>query len=318
MNATAVCHALTPALKTAAGAAIAILAAGLLGLSSPMTAGIVAVLSIRTTKKETWRMAVEKLAAYLCALACAFAAFNLLGYTLTGFAAYLFCYAVICIAVKWEHALTPVSVLITHFVLAGGMPLDLVINEALLLLVGVGTGMLINLTLRPDAVRMDAMLTDMDGQMVAALHALADDPAQDAPFEQLNNALNNAAAMAERNRANRLLGYADTAAVYVQVRRRQYDVLLQMRQAMQSIDAHPRQYDVVCRLLHDVADQYHRDNDVEALLNELAELLQTMRRDALPASRDEFESRAVLYTVLLRLEDFLRIKRVYMAAQGKR
>lgn len=303
--------ALLPALKIAVGAALSTLLAGLLGLSSPMTAGIITVLSIRSTQRETWRMSLERLLGFLCALACAWLAFAALGYTLTGFAAYLFAYAVICITAKWEHALTPVSVLVTHFVLAGGMPRQLIVNEALLLLIGSCMGLLINLTLRPDTLRMSILTEAMDRHMVAALRALADTPDSTAPFDELAHALSDAAAQADRNAANRILGTHGDARAYVQARQSQYEVLLQMRRAMNAIDTHPPQYDQVCSLLHAVADQYSYENDVQALLDRRAALLEEMRRQPLPTDRREFESRAVLYTVLLRLEDFLRIKRAY-------
>ena len=48
---------------------------------------------------------------------------------------------------------------------------------------------------------------------------------------------------------------------------------------------------------------------VEKVTDAVQEVLADMREQALPVSRDEFESRAVLYYVLLRLEDFLLLKR---------
>ena len=50
---------------------------------------------------------------------------------------------------------------------------------------------------------------------------------------------------------------------------------------------------------------------MSALLAAVHAVLEEMRRQALPVERAEFESRAVLYYVLLRTEDFLLLKRQF-------
>ena len=76
-------------------------------------------------------------------------------------------------------------------------------------------------------------------------------------------------------------------------------------------DPHPQTPHAVCALLGRVAEEYSRDNDVSGLLCDVQQVLSDMRTQALPADRDEFESRAVLYYVLLRTEDFLLLKRQF-------
>ena len=299
------------ALKAALGAAAAIVLAGVIGLSSPMTAGIIAVLSIQETKRATWRVAGQRLLAFVCANMIAWAAFATLGYTLAGFTAYLFAYAIVCVCMGWMHALAPISVLVTHYVTSGGMPWALVGNEAMLLFIGAGVGMLVNLHLHPRAAAMARLAERMDAAMIAALHALADAPEDDVTFHQLEQVLDEAKALAETNQANRLLGHDDDQTGYVLLRRSQSHVLMQMRSDLLELTERPPQYQEVCELMHAVANAYHRDNDVEGLLTRRQTVLDGMKAQPLPVSRSEFESRAVLYHVLLRLEDFLTLKREY-------
>lgn len=302
---------LLTALKAALGAAASIVLAGLLGLSSPMTAGIIAVLSIQGTKRATWRVAGERVAAFVCANAIGWVCFALLGYSLAGFTAYLFAYAVVCVGCGWMHALAPISVLMTHYVLAGGMNWPLIGNEALLLIVGAGVGMAVNLHLHPRVREMDRLAAQMDAAMIAALHALADDPAGDAPFAALDEALDRAERLAAENRDNTLDGHDPGDAAYAALRRSQRNVLTEMRDDLRGLTGRPAQLEEVRALLHAVADGYHRDNDVEDLLARLRAVLDGMKRQALPVTRAEFEDRAVLYHVLLRLHDFLKLKNVY-------
>ena len=72
-------------LKIALAAAIAIAVAGELGLKYSATAGIITVLSIGNTKRETLKTAVERGLAFLCALLLAAGCFGVFGYTLPGF-----------------------------------------------------------------------------------------------------------------------------------------------------------------------------------------------------------------------------------------
>ena len=83
--------------KIAVAALLSIFIAGELGLEYSATAGIITVLSIGRTKRETFRSAANRGMAYICALALAFVCFRLLGYTLPAFGLYLFLFAFLCV-----------------------------------------------------------------------------------------------------------------------------------------------------------------------------------------------------------------------------
>ena len=63
---------LTKAFKIALAAVLSILTADLLGLKYAVTAGLITVLSIQNTKRETLRTARNRGLAFLCALIIAF------------------------------------------------------------------------------------------------------------------------------------------------------------------------------------------------------------------------------------------------------
>lgn len=52
------------------------------------------------------------------------------------------------------------------------------------------------------------------------------------------------------------------------------------------------------------------------MLSVLHGLLAEMQRQPLPATRGEFEDRALLYVLLRRMEDFLLLKREFYEAYG--
>lgn len=301
--------------KVALGAAAAIGLAMLLGLQSSATAGIITVLSIMGTKRETLRIARGRLLAVLCAAGIAFMAYELLGYTLAGFTAYLFVFAVVCYACRWAYALTMASVLVSHFLAAGNMGWPMLLNEALLFLIGTGIGILVNLHLRADEAAMRRHLRTVDELMRAAMHAISRAPEGLTDAENLLDALRRELTAAEQlavDNADNTFGDAPLYPVrYVQMRANQRKILAQIASAMADVAAETPQCAEVCSLIARVAEEYSRENDVSALLTAAKAVMADMRTQALPVSRVEFESRAVLYYVLLRVEDFLLLKRQF-------
>lgn len=302
-------------LKAALGASAAIGLAMLLSLEYAATAGIICILSLMGTKRETLRIAGGRLMALLSGTGVAAVCYHLLGFSLAGFTAYLFIFAVTCYACRWGYAVTLVSVLMSHFMAYGEMTLPQLANEGLLFLIGTGVGVLVNLHLRPDAEAMRRHMTTVDELMRSAMHAVSRGPEGLSYAQRLLEALKRELTIAEQlaiDNADNTFGDAPLYPVrYVQMRANQRKILVQILHAMEDVDASTRQHGAVCALLERVAGEYSQENDVSALLAAVQDVLADMRAQELPANREEFENRAVLYYVLLRTEDFLLLKRQF-------
>lgn len=298
-------------LKLACGALAAILLANLLGLRYSATAGIITLLSILGTKRETLTVAAGRLLAYGVALVIAAGCYGLMGYTAGAFAVFLFLFAVVCCCAGWMYALSPVAVLASHFMAEGTMAPAMLLNETLLLVIGAACGIAINMTLRADDKRMRELLRQVDASMRALLAVAAEPSCQAEARTQLHHldtALGEARMLAAANRDNRLGNSPLFDTEYVAMRTRQRDVLIQIMTAMEKLSYRPAQQEAVADFFRRVAAEYHMDNDVSALQEGLRTLLEQMKTAALPATREEFESRAVLYYALVRLGDFLDVK----------
>lgn len=303
-------------LKVALGAALAIMLAELIHLQFSATAGIITVLSIMGTKRETLRIAGGRVMALGTALVIAWACYGLLGFTLAAFTVYLFLFAVVCYACGWAYAVSMISVLVTHFLSAKAMTWAMVGNEALLFVIGTGCGILVNLHLHADGKRMHALLAQVDEGMKAALQALSRGDEVEEHLSSLRTQLTAAERMAVTNADNSFEHVPLYDIRYVQMRSNQRKILSQIAAAMGKLTACPPQYRQVMALFARVAEEYHMENDVSALLSALEAVLEDMRTQALPVTREEFESRAVLYYVLLRLQDFLMLKRQFVEENG--
>lgn len=67
-----------------------------------------------------------------------------------------------------------------------------------------------------------------------------------------------------------------------------------------------------------IAREYHRDNDVQALLDGLEQVLDGMKKEDMPKSWEEFEARAVLFYILKQLEEFLKLKNEFVHIHRKK
>ena len=102
--------------KITAGAILAILFASCLNLKYSATAGIITILSIQNTKKETIQTALARGEAFCCALLVSFLCYNFFDYTTAAFGIYLLIFTTLCLAMKWSSAIAMDSVLILSLI----------------------------------------------------------------------------------------------------------------------------------------------------------------------------------------------------------
>lgn len=228
-------------LKAAGSAAVAIAVASAIHLQFSATAGIIAILSLMGTKRETMKVALGRLMAYGAALLIAFVCFSLFGDGLLAFGIYLFVFASLCYACSWGYATAMISVLISHFMGTGGMTWTQVGNESLLFLIGTTCGILTNLHLHPDERRLDALLRQADEQMRTALRALAEAADARNPLILLGETLRQADEWAAKNAENSLTDAPTREIHYINMRRQQRRILLQVTQDAQKVQGHPPQ-----------------------------------------------------------------------------
>ncbi len=306
-------------LKIALAAVISIAIAGELGLQHSATAGIITVLSIQNTKRETLHSARNRGIAFLCALGISFGCFSLMGYTLWAFAVYLLLFAMLCFQAKWAEAISMDSVLITHFLVAENFSLQVLGNEVLLFLIGTSMGILVNLHLRRKGEQFTRLAEAVDNQIKDILGEMAlwlpreDRAGYTADsFQHLKEALKEAELCAAANYNNAIFGGSTYELDYISMREQQSVVLREIYENIKRIKHLPNQAGQMAELIKQIQESYHRDNTVEGLMARLKELLADMQGQKLPISREEFEARAILFYILVQLQNLLQIKMEFL------
>lgn len=303
------------AFKIALAAVLSILTANLLGLRYAVTAGIITVLSIQNTKRETLKTARNRGLAFLCALILAFLCYSLLGFRVGAFIVYLFFFALLCLSTGWGEAIAMDSVLISHFLTEQDFGAEMLVNELLLFVIGTFFGILINLHLRRKEGEFDRLSRQVDEEIKGIVHRMSENLRREDKtgynsdcFMRLEDKIRLAKDCALRNWNNTLWSQTSYELDYIRMRENQSRVLRNIYDSIVQIKMLPTQTLQVAAFFEEIEAQYHRDNDVEDLLVTLGKMFADMKLQKLPESREEFEARALLFYTLMQLEEFLKLK----------
>ena len=308
------------AVKIAAACTIAIGVAYTLGLQYYVTTGIITILSIQNTKRETIQTAVNRGLAFVCALLIAVACFSIGGYTIPAYGVFVLLFTFLCLVTGWREAIAMCAVLISHFLMEKSMSREWIVNESLIFLIGVGFGILINLSfLRKKKQEFEKLAGQVDAELKRILERMAAqlisgvcDEDADQCFKELEVRLETAKEAAIRNWNNSLRNSCTYEMDYIEMRQKQSMVLRDIYKSMIHIEALTMQRLEVAGFIQEIVADYRRDNAVEGLLQSLKEVLSNMKNGELPKNREEFEARAVLFYMLMELEDFLLLKNQFV------
>lgn len=304
-------------LKIALAAVLSIFIAEELGLRNSATAGIITVLSIQNTKRETLRSARNRGVAFLCALVLAAIVYQIFSFTLIAYAVFLFTFALLCQTAGWGEAIAMDSVLISHFLVEQSFSAALILNEIGIFIIGTTTGVLVNLHLRRKEAAFCRLADEVDNGMKAMLRQMAgwllEERTEQRPdlFRLMSETLEQAQMCAVDNYNNAILSHSTYEIDYVRLREQQIAVLQGIYENIRSISYLPEQAALVAKLLLAMEKEYHRTNGVDSLLSQLDGLLADMEQAPLPASRKEFEARAILFYILKQIEELLVLKREF-------
>lgn len=310
---------LTIGIKITIAAILAILVADGINLQFSSTAGIITVLSIQKTKRETLKTAGRRGIAFCIALLISFVCFYVAGFRVLSFAVYLFAFSLVCLYFGWVEAIAMDSVLITHFMAAGSMNWEILINEILLFMIGTGFGVLANLHLRNKKEEFETLAAGVDLEIRGILKRMAGRLVEEDKsdyngkcFEKLDIEVEHAKQSAFRNYNNQLINASYYEIAYIKMRENQIEVLRHIYESIKMVEMIPSQTKKIADLITKIEEGYHKDNTVKFLQKELTVLFEEMEKEELPSTREEFEARAVLFYIMKQLEEFLTLKEKFM------
>lgn len=318
-------------IKIAAGTSLSILIAEFFGLAYSASAGIITLLSIQDTKKETITVALKRMIGFVIAVIIALVLFSTLGYYPITFGVFVLLFIFASYTLKISEGISMCAVLTTHFLIEKNMKIDFIINEFLILFIGILIGILLNLFMPKSLYKVKTQMNKVEDKIKIILEKQADSIlAQESQNEnnsentyieiydvtydlnELNDLLEEGLTSAYENMNNTLLTDTRYYIQYFTMRKNQYETLTHMKDRMNRLSLIPKQAKPIYEFVKKISSQLHEYNNARALLTELEEMLQNFKEEPNPQTREEFENRAVLLLFLYDVENFLTIKKNFV------
>lgn len=335
-------------MKVGIGSAISIILAEALGLDYSPSAGIITLLTIQNTKKETIQVAIKRVISFLMASIISFIMFRYLGYNPWVFGGFVLLFVALSYLLDLKDGISMNAVLMTHFLIEKRFDLPLFFNEVMILAIGMGIGIVINLIMpnnRKSIIMKQRMLeNEIRGILKTMSLALKDkrvcliqedvskyydrngffDNTESVKtyekdgdqliidFTHLDLMLEDLLLKAYENAGNTLLSDTKYLISYLEMRKHQIDVLKDISRNIMDIPVLLKQSLPLANFLEKTSKKFHELNNAIELLEDLDKLKLMYKHDKLPILREEFEYRAILYMILKELEYFLLIKRNFV------
>ncbi len=326
LNTTKWKRALLLAGKIALGSSLAIYTADLLELQYAASAGIVTLLTVVTTQKETLRLSVARIATFLIAALIAMATFLPIHSEWLAFGLYVFLVTLISELLGWRATVSTNAVIGTHFLMNLDFSPTFFLNEFQLVLIGIVYAFVLNLfqdnrgEKRNFAQKIRQLEQKMQGSLAEIAKYLSGQPTRKGLWRELaaiEKQLQRCMEEAYEYEGNTYSEDAAYYARYFEMRLNQCRILHNLQNEMQKIRSMPVQAEVVAEYVEYLSQYVTELNEPAPQLRQLEEIFLRMKEEPLPVSRAEFESRAVLYHILMDLEDFLQEKKRFIHDEGK-
>lgn len=325
-NSTKWKRALLLAAKIALGSSLAIYTAELLGLQFSSSAGIVTLLTVLTTKKGTLKLSAARIATFFLAAAVTAVTFLRIQSEWLAYGLFVFLVTLLSEAAGWRATISTNAVIGTHFLMNKDFSPQFYYNEFLLVCIGIVFAFLLNLwqdtkgEKRHFAERIHHSEQRMQSLLEEIAKYLSGQPARKHLWRELTSIesqMRRAIREAFEYEGNT---YGEDAAYYARyfaMRLDQCRILHNLQREVQKIKNMPVQAQVVADYIRYMSQYVKELNEPALQLQRLEEIFLAMEEEPLPVSRAEFESRAVLYHILMDLEEFLLEKKRFIDKEGK-
>lgn len=302
-------------IKISAGAVAAAAVGYALGLEYAVSAGIICLLTIQDTRKETLAITLKRLIAFCGVTALCAVIFGLFGFGLLPLGVVLLLFLIICGALDMNEAVAMNSVIATHYFASADISLTMMRNELLLLVTGAGIGVLLNIFMPSNTRKIRRIQTETDerirriiGRMAVYITAEDKSDYTGSCFEETDRLLEVLRRESVKYIGNSFVSEKDYFYKYVGMRMEQCVILMRIFTDIKRLSIVTSYAEPIAGFLEKMSGEFSEINDAAGLLEDIDGLFLYYSEEVLPQSRREFENRALLYHILCDLKSFVLLK----------
>lgn len=301
-------------IKTAVAAIAAIYTAYYFDLSPALSAGILAILGVEVTRMKGLKSVSVRFVASVLGLFFASMIFTVLGFHYWAVAIFILLTFPILSRFQLQNGILTSCVIVFQLFAHGEVNVDIIANEILLLLVGLGWATVINVLYMPkedrELLEVRASLEEDFSIIFQEMALTLRNPEHlwnGGEILDAHGTIEKGVKLSIRNRENRIWGYESYWSTYFEMRRQQLYSIQQMLAELSLVYEKWPQGELLAELLEqlagDVKSEVYRGKTERMVF----ELMKSFREMELPTTREEFEIRASLYTLLHEVDRYLAV-----------
>lgn len=307
-------------LKMAISATVALGIANIINIKYAPVVAILAILSIQDTRQEAIKIGRKRMIACLLGQVVSIISYFIIGKNTLGFFVFLIIFIPITFKLNIKEGMVPSVVLSTHLLSAYEITYSLIINEVLIIFIGIGVAIIANLFTKPideefekNKELLEEYFKVIINKMAKSLLTNTVDIDEIEIINNIKETLQVCNTQAYKLVNNQFLKVDTYYTDYINMRINQFNQIEKMRMHFDKFNMSLTQIEVISQFTRSIADNISETNDCNGLLNELNDIKDSFKNMELPQCRREFENRAQLLQFMNDLEEFLVIKRNFIA-----
>ena len=308
------------ACKIGLGSAFAVFIADFLGLPSAVAAGTITLLTLLNTKWDTVRLIIQRFISFFIAVGLCYVFFTYVENHYIAFGLYLFFIVFITEMLKWGSTLSVNALIGMHFMLQQTINLDFILTEFGLLVIGVLVAFVLNLFNNYSFTRkhLYRCMAHTDKQMQNLLIDVSRYLRQEPhihPWRQISSLKHGIQAFRKEAQEYQDDTFSSAPQCFIDffdMRLNQLSLIEMLHYEIRFSRKMPDQAEIIADYIEYLAGFVVDHNDPQAQLDRLNELKEDMKANYHFSSRTEFEDRALLYHIVIVLEEFLKLKSEFL------
>ncbi len=300
-------------IKIGLGSALAFYIASLLKLDYATSTGIVTLLTIVNTRKDTFHLALKRIISFMVTIGLAALCVSFIPLKVLAFAAFMLVMVTISYYLNWNAAISVNAVIGTHVILTEGqISWALVLNEAGIVLIGIAIAILFNMRMPDKEKELQMDIAHIDAYMSDNLHHIASHLCNHSKLnkdrQHLKNLLDHISKAIDKayaNKNNTLRSHSEYYINYLNLRKEQCEILLHIYYIVAHHDFVVEEAAIVAEEIREVVKHLNVQNEIGAIKHNIDKVAQGILQGEMPKSHEEFEGKAVLYQLLYELREFL-------------
>ncbi|MGL5354190.1 MAG: aromatic acid exporter family protein, partial [Clostridium sp.] len=265
------------AFKMAVSATVSLLIANYLKLDFATVAAVIAILSIQSTRKQALVVGRNRVLAGISGLIFSTIIYGLIGHNPIAFGLFLIVFIPFTSRFKIEEGMVATVVLSTHLLVASATTMDMLINELLLLFIGIGIASIANLFMpsledrfKEDKENIEAGFSVIISRMSKSLLTQSVDIYEQKLIDEMDKILEKS-----KDRAYEIVNnnfYRSNAYYtdYINMRINQFHTINKMRLHFEKFYMSFEQTKLIAEFTNDVAENIRENNDCKELISKVS------------------------------------------------